>query len=471
MAKLDKKFYKKHDRDFKMKMAKAYVFGYRTLMNPKGSLNDGARLMMNFGQGLCMPARYATPREELLACRNTAWLGSFLNISPVYDISGPDAVKLLNYVTVNRDYSKLKVGGSRHSILCNDEGYMLADGVLMRINEDTFRTYWLAPVLAYYVDSGDYDVKGEYIKDEYFFQIDGPKSLEIMEQACGEDLHDMKFAQHKNVKIAGTEVRIHRLGMSGALAYEFHGDMKNGDKVFAAVRKAGEPFGLQPLGFTQYCRNHTQGGYPNQWIHFFYPYLCTEPQMTEYMKKTPYENEMFKEYNFLGSAADDTNNAFVTPFDVGWEYLINYDHDFIGKEALAKIKKNPPRQCVTLEWNTEDVGKAFALQLEGKMNVADDITTVGDGGEAKFVMSKVVDGKKQIGVATGRAIDFYHNKMISLCFLNKEYAKEGKELTLLWGTDPNKQVKIRATVAPFPYYNEEYRNETFDVEKIPHPKF
>jgi hypothetical protein len=31
-------------------------------------------------------------------------------------------------------------------------------------------------------------------------------------------------------------------------------------------------------------------------------------------------------------------------------------------------------------------------------------------------------------------------------------------------------VTIHATVAPFPYYNGEYRNEIFDVEKIPHYK-
>jgi hypothetical protein len=44
-------------------------------------------------------------------------------------------------------------------------------------------------------------------------------------------------------------------------------------------------------------------------------------------------------------------------------------------------------------------------------------------------------------------------------------------VTVLWGT-PGKPVKeVRAKVAAFPYYNEEYRNETFDVEKIPHPSF
>ena len=54
----------------------------------------------------------------------------------------------MNYVSVNRDYSTLKVGGSRHTIMCNEKGQMLADGVMMRVDENRYLTYWLDPVLA-----------------------------------------------------------------------------------------------------------------------------------------------------------------------------------------------------------------------------------------------------------------------------------------------------------------------------------
>ena len=80
------------------------------------------------------------------------------------------------------------------------------------------------------------------------------------------------------------------------------------------------------------------------------------------------------------------------------------------------------------------------------------------------------DGKL-VGIATGRAKDFYHHQMISLCWIDKALAKEGTEVTVIWGTNPKAQTQIKATVAAYPYYDEEYRNETFDVEKIPHPKF
>ena len=61
--------------------------------------------------------------------------------------------------------------------------------------------------------------------------------------------------------------------------------------------------------------------------------------------------------------------------------------------------------------------------------------------------------------------------MISLAFINKEYAEEGREVVVLWGNPGGPQKEIRAKVARFPYYNGEFRNETFDTEKIPHPDF
>lgn len=160
------------------------------------------------------------------------------------------------------------------------------------------------------------DVKGKLVQDEYFFQIDGPKSLQILEKSTQTDLHSMKFAQKQNVKIEGTDMMIVRLGMSGYLAYEVHGDMKNAELAFETILKAGEEFGIKRLGYTNYCRNHTQGGYPNQWIHFWYPWFSGSEVLSQYIKDCIYVR-IPKFYPFVGSASDDVQNAFLTPFDLG----------------------------------------------------------------------------------------------------------------------------------------------------------
>ncbi|WKY45226.1 glycine cleavage T C-terminal barrel domain-containing protein [Eubacteriaceae bacterium ES2] len=83
----------------------------------------------------------------------------------------------------------------------------------------------------------------------------------------------------------------------------------------------------------------------------------------------------------------------------------------------------------------------------------------------------ILSDGKTIGIATGKTYAYYENRMISLGFIDTEYAKEGDELVTLWGPSDKPQKEIRATVARFPYYDGEFRNERFDVEKIPHRKF
>ena len=109
-------------------------------------------------------------------------------------VIGPDAVKFLNSICVN-DFTKLTTKGMRHAILCNDKGQILTDGVCIRIAEDRYRTYWLTPVINYYMSVTDLDVHGEDMTGrEYFIQVDGEKSLEILENAFNQDLHDIRFA-------------------------------------------------------------------------------------------------------------------------------------------------------------------------------------------------------------------------------------------------------------------------------------
>lgn len=435
------------------------------------AVNKGAKLLRVRGDSI-HPEVYTSTREEMLAARRTAWLGSNLNITPVFDVVGPDAAKLLNMVCVNRDFNKLKISGSRHAIICNEKGQLMADGLITRLDEQTYRSYWLAPALSYHVEQSDLDVEGRWITDEYFFQLDGPKSLQIMEKAAGTDLHDIKFAGKKHIRIASTDVIIIRLGMTGCLAYEIHGDVKNADTVYNAVLDAGEEFGIKRLGFIAYNKSHTPGGYPNQWISFWYPWFSGSEDMTKYM--TDFWRNFRGTPNILygGSANDDDENYFVTPYDLGWDYLIDFNHEFIGKEALQGIAKNPPRKCVTLEWNADDVGAVFASQLKGaKAELVDDISLSADDNLASYIASKVLLNGEVVGIAAGRMTDYYTNHMISLAYIKSDLAFEGNEFKVLWGTNGAPQMEIRATVAPFPYYNEEYRNETFDVERIPRSVF
>lgn len=158
------------------------------MMNPA---LEGATLL--FPQGSFITAyAYTGVEDEIKAYQTSAWIGTALMTSPIYDVYGPDAVKLMGQVCTN-DFTTLGMNGIRHAVMCNEKGQILTDGVVIRIGEDRYRTYWLDPVISYYVNTSDLDVHGENMSGkEYFIQIDGEKSLEILENAFQANLHDIK---------------------------------------------------------------------------------------------------------------------------------------------------------------------------------------------------------------------------------------------------------------------------------------
>lgn len=191
----------------------------------RNPLMEGASLLYQVAPGALLPYEYRGVRPEIKAYQTSAWIGTALMISPIYDVYGPDVIKFFNSICTN-DFSKLGMKGLRHAVICNEKGQIMTDGVAIKVAEDRIRTYWLNPPLAYLVESSEMDVHGEDMSGkEYIIQIDGEKSLEILEDAFQADLHDIKFARHRCQDVDGKTVRIIRLGMSGNLAYEIHGDI------------------------------------------------------------------------------------------------------------------------------------------------------------------------------------------------------------------------------------------------------
>jgi glycine cleavage system aminomethyltransferase T len=308
----------------------------------------------------------------------------------------------------------------------------------------------------------------------FFIQIEGEKSLEIVEEACKADLHDIKFATHRMARLAGKDVRILRLGMSGNLAYEVHGDIQYLDEVYRAIWEAGKKFEAKKLGLNAYSIfNHTEGGFPNINLHYPLPWYET-PGLAEYLQDKPHLGFYNLNRRLRGSVGNDLECRFVTPYDNRWDSRIKFNHEFTGRAALEKIAKNPPRRVVTLEWNADDVAVVYATQLQGNSEVCERI----DAGEVAFQENilggwvyradKVLANGKWIGISSGRIVDYYYHTMISLGFISPEYAVEGKELTLIWGTPGTPQKEIRVKVARYPYLDSSFvRNENRDVSDIP----
>ncbi|MDR1183673.1 MAG: hypothetical protein LBK67_02620, partial [Coriobacteriales bacterium] len=156
------------------------------------------------------------------------------------------------------------------------------------------------------------------------------------------------------------------------------------------------------------------------------------------------------------------------PIELGWERMVSFEHDFVGKEALRKIVDNSHREMRTLVWNSEDIldiwrsefelGESYA-PLEGPEDVRVD-------GVAEYVHDKILKGGETVGISSGRAFSWKYRKMLSLGIVDPEVAELGTEVTVLWGNPGTKQKEIRALVSRFPYLDEN-RNEDVDLSTVP----
>lgn len=441
----------------------------------QASIYDGAYLQLSNGIAT-IPFEYTGWRDEAQAAEKTAYLGtSLMDTWPVYDVSGPDVTKFFNNFFVNK-FNKLKVGGIRHGILCNEKGHIMADGVIMKIKEDTLRCYGLVPCISFLVEKygQNYSIKGQDISGtETFFQIAGPESYNIISEAVGHDkkLDELKFAHHAIFKIAGKNVRILRLGMTGNLAYEVHSCMEDGAPVYDTIWSVGKPKGMRKIGMQTYLMSHTPGGMPNLVDHYPLPWFESENGVyqgfSEFLKEKATQMAIFN-YNrdLLGSVGDDLGVRFVTPYDTGWGKLIKFTHEFPGKKVLQELDKHPEKQrhVVTLEWNADDIADVYKSWLQGR-NVenydpiddrpVDSYFNAPHGGYV-YHADKVFSGDDiEIGISTMRTMSPYYRRMVSLAFVDGKYAKMGKELKVLWGYPGHKQKKIRAKVSYYPFVSQD----------------
>lgn len=423
------------------------------------------------------PYEFTNWRDETISWKETCYLHTGLNPTDTMILRGPDIIPFLSRVCAT-NFTKFPVGMIKHGLICNEEGQIVQDGVLMRTAEDEVVSYWMVPVLNYALDSGKYgkfDVQLEYVTGKVFlFQIGGPVSIDVVEAACGQSLRDLKFLRHREGTIAGKPVRICRLGMAGTLAYEVHGAIEDVSAVYNALYEAGKPYGIRRLGSHCYPMNHAENGFPQFAVHFLEP-RHKDKDLVAYMENTP-GMEFWANFNkaplqLCGSAGDDINNFFHNPYEFGWGKMIKFDHEFIGKAALEKLAAEDKRRMVTLEWNAEDVADVFASQFrdEEPYKYIEQPTDLDFWPDMSFVMThhKVLDeAGGVIGLSFGRQNSAYFHRMISICCLDTPYTELGTDVTVLWGNPGQRQKKIRAKVARFPY-NNVMRNEKTDVAELP----
>jgi vanillate/3-O-methylgallate O-demethylase len=413
-----------------------------------------------------VPSEFSNWRDEQHAWRETSCLFDQSHHMTDLSISGPDALRLLSDLGVN-SFNGFAVGKAKQFVCCNPDGYVIGDAILFFLDTDRLSLVGRPSAhnwVQYHAETGGYDVELE--RDErsavnpagrklYRFQVQGPNALEVLQRATGGPLPEIKFFNLGELTIAGHAVRALHHGMSGVPGLELFGPWAEGDDVRAAIVAAGEELGLRQVGSRVYATNTLESG----WIPCPLPAVFTGDDMKAYREWLP--STGYEGTGSLGGSyyADDIADYYLTPYELGYGSFVKFDHDFVGRDALARLADEPSRKKVTLAWNGDDVAAAMRTMFR-------------KGDRAKYIdlplsnystwpNDKVLKDGKMVGVSTFSGYSSNESSMLSLAMVDPEVSEPGTEVTLVWGeegggsakpvVERHVQTEIRATVSPAPY--------------------
>lgn len=217
--------------------------------------------------GYLLPVQYKTGViAEHLAVRNAAGLFDVSHMGEVI-LEGRDALKNLQMLVTN-DCDSMVDGQVRYSPMCNEEGGVVDDLLIYRINKEKFLLVinaanrlkdieWIKSRLIG-------DVKLIDVSDETaMIALQGPLSKKILTGLVNEEeLPSKYYTFRENVNISGISCMVSKTGYTGEDGYELC--CKNEDAVllWELLLKAGSGDGLIPCGLGSRDTLRLEAGLP-----------------------------------------------------------------------------------------------------------------------------------------------------------------------------------------------------------------
>lgn len=384
-------------------------------------------------------------------------------------ITGPDTTRLLSDTSVN-SYANFGPGKAKQYVAVNENGYFIADGILFGLSDDEVLVVGLPAVsnwLQFQAEKGGYDVT--FTRDEtsmtgptdkrfYRWNIEGRNALKIVEKAAGGTFPGIKFFNLGQFRIGDHEVSALNHTMGGVpgqdhTGLELYGPIADRDAVLDALLEAGKDLGLVRGGALSYAAALFESGWIANSLSAVYGDDLRD--FREWLEEYAFEGFHHLRGSFRSENIED---YYVTPWDLGYQRSINFDHDFIGRAALEKMAEQPKRTKVWLSWDDEDAARVLA-----ESQIGDD-----DGPAELFLPNGVPtwpvigtyyeilggDGLIGIAVATGYTVRLGH--VTSLGYVNEADAVDGAQVDIVWGeadggasdprVRPHKPTRVRATL-------------------------
>lgn len=318
--------------------------------------------------GFNMPVQYEGVNIEHETVRNNVGVFDVSHMG-LFKISGDKALDLVQRVTSN-DASVLVPGKAQYSYLPNDKGGIVDDIITYKVSD----TEYLMVVNASNIDKdfewissqNSMNAAFENLSDQYsLLAIQGPKANEAMQSLTNVDLANLKFYTFEVGTFAGKEnVIVSATGYTGSGGIEIYAKNEDIVHIWNEVLKAGEQFGIKPIGLAARDTLRLEMGY------------CL------------YGNEI---------------NDTTSPIAAGLGWVTKFTKDFVNSENIKADKENGVAT------------KLIGFELIERGIPRHDYEIVDAEGN---VIGHVTSGTQSPSL----------NKGVGLGYVNKEFSKEGSEI-------------------------------------------
>ena len=359
--------------------------------------------------------------HEYNAIRNASAL---IDISPLYKylISGKDATKLVNRI-ITRDINKVKVGQVIYCCWCDEQGKVIDDGTITRLEENKYRWTAADPSLRWFRQNGlNMDVQIEDISEEVAaLALQGPTSGKLLKSVAEADIANLKYFRVTHGKIAGIPVDISRTGYTGDLGYEIWVPWKDAVKVWDAVMETGKRFDIHAAGMLALDVARVEAGL-----------LLIEVDYTS-SKKALIASQRF------------------SPYELGFGRMVHLDKEnFVGRGALSNdARHGVARQFVGLEIDWTEVEARFE-----EFGLTPAAPT-----QASRVPVPLYAGDKQVGKATSTTWSPVLKKMIALASVETAHSQIGTKVQMEITIEAVRQ-KVTAKIVKMPFFNPDRKTAT-----------
>src|SRR5688500_399280 len=310
----------------------------------------------------------------------------------------------------------MKLEQVAYSGWCDDEGKLIDDGTVSRLEEQTFRLTAAEPNLRWLtMNAVGMDVSITEVTDDVAaLSFQGPNSRKMLNTVADDPVDGLKYFRLMHNQVDGIPVTISRTGYTGDLGFELWMDAKDALTIWDALMDAGQDYGITPVGILAMDMARVEAGL----FMLDVDYTSTSHAWIEPQKSSPYE---------LG---------------LDWTVALDKPGYFVGRRALEKEKREGSLwKMVGLEVDWVGMEKIFK-----QVGLPPQIPGMAVRGSLPIFVGNV-----QVGYASTSTWSPLLKKYIALAHLQKPYYEVGTNVRMEMTVEHHRQ-HAPAKVVKLPFY-------------------